>query len=86
MVLAEAQIESLQKIWIKPLNSFGLFYDLFMKLLKCQSGSCVAVKRDRNLSDFIKKVFICCENELIVTNYLNFWVNYRFKNCSLNVY
>ncbi len=36
------------------------FYDLFMSVLKRQSGSCIECQwRDRNLTDFNKNIFIC---------------------------
>jgi len=56
-------IESLQKIWTKPFlfHIYGLVLRS-LKFLKLQSGSWVVYScqwRDRKLSDFIKKIFIC---------------------------
>jgi len=56
-----------------------------MHMLNGQSGSCICQWRDRNLSDFIKKIFICAlkmnENVLRLWKDMReiMWVNIPFK-------
>jgi len=50
---------SLEKILTQLLNSYGLVLRSLYELFEAPNvGSCVAVKVE-NLSDFIKKIFIC---------------------------
>ncbi len=47
------------EIWNRSIH-MDEFYDLFMSVLKRQSGSCIECQwRDRNLTDFNKNIFIC---------------------------
>jgi len=58
--LSYKAITSPQKIWTKLLNLYGFFFFFTISLWTFWSsnGSCVDC-RNRNLSDFIKNIFIC---------------------------
>jgi len=40
------------------------FHDVFTTFLGLESGSCVAVNAETEISDFIKKIFICVDERM----------------------
>ncbi len=54
---------SFKKIKVEPLMSHDYFNNVLTTFLCLDRGRTLAVCRDRELSDFIKNILICSENE-----------------------